>query len=736
MQNCSYLTALSTGTGDYENISGMLDRRTPVESRSRSHTPNKMPMYPTVAHSGGAKNVQHQPVAQQQAERAGRGLVAVTTSSIYSLISPMKKAVINRKQSGHMQLGRENEHMSKQLANQVSRSELSLANKSLSPHNSNSLTRDIPATAPLHHHSHSRANRGFVAAQPSSIYSNVSQSSSLTANVMPYNMAPTKKAMVTRKHSGKITSAREHEVMSRHIGNLVSWRSELSLTNEPFSSNGFLSREMPHDPPILHPRASRGIYPVTTSASFSAHNQANFGSVSLNSSPYNSLTPAKKAVLTKKYSGQISPLCRENSGATHPRFGNGLVTSLSELSLNKTFSSPSSTLSRDAPSQQQPYPLTHSRSHSQHLIKLNEVTSLSTMNGFDSNNDCNAVRAIPVGITKPTSDYHSDTSSNDCASNVWSLPHMPPNAYTSEYLANGNSVQSLNQSNKEKERIKRESLYNRTKCPKMLNQHNLRSGVNERIRVKNGSSKSSGSSCSGSSSSTLQEDLLKLINPEYLSDTVDCEASSSSGAETSTTQYSTPYSSLERSGKDGDDVILTVAQPAQVITSEPSSPSEFEKQKVVVAPLARSPISMSSINSPPPSFEPNSLPVLTESDSDTNWSNIVDSATKAMVLAQSGDKQRSSAAATLEESLAWLSEFGANLPGNHQQLPSESVKELENRVKKLQVDLVREQSEKATLEEENKNLRERNQHLLEESQTAAAQLRKFTEWFFQNINAK
>lgn len=80
----------------------------------------------------------------------------------------------------------------------------------------------------------------------------------------------------------------------------------------------------------------------------------------------------------------------------------------------------------------------------------------------------------------------------------------------------------------------------------------------------------------------------------------------------------------------------------------------------------------------------------------------------------------------LEESLAWLGEFGASgtssLP-----LPSESVKHLEKTVEKLQIDLMKEQTTNATLEEEVNKLKEENQRLQEESQTAAGE---FTFCFF------
>lgn len=97
LQNCAYLTALTSihgggsNGGDYENVAGMLaDRCTPID-RSRSHTPNmtkphKMPTtYHPPPNGMSALNVKNMQIAQQQVDHS-RGLVAVTTSSIYRFV--------------------------------------------------------------------------------------------------------------------------------------------------------------------------------------------------------------------------------------------------------------------------------------------------------------------------------------------------------------------------------------------------------------------------------------------------------------------------------------------------------------------------------------------------------------------------------------------------------------------------------------------------------------------------
>uniref|UniRef100_A0A8C6LN51 Signal induced proliferation associated 1 like 2 n=1 Tax=Nothobranchius furzeri TaxID=105023 RepID=A0A8C6LN51_NOTFU len=64
------------------------------------------------------------------------------------------------------------------------------------------------------------------------------------------------------------------------------------------------------------------------------------------------------------------------------------------------------------------------------------------------------------------------------------------------------------------------------------------------------------------------------------------------------------------------------------------------------------------------------------------------------------------------------------------------VNQLEVILRQLQHDLRKEKEDKAMLQEEVQHLRQDNLRLQEESQTSAAQLRKFTEWFFHTIDKK
>ncbi|GAA6107800.1 signal-induced proliferation-associated 1-like protein 2 isoform X1 [Tachysurus ichikawai] len=61
------------------------------------------------------------------------------------------------------------------------------------------------------------------------------------------------------------------------------------------------------------------------------------------------------------------------------------------------------------------------------------------------------------------------------------------------------------------------------------------------------------------------------------------------------------------------------------------------------------------------------------------------------------------------------------------------VNQLQDILKQLQHDLRKEKEDKAVLQVEVQHLRQDNIRLQEASQTAATQLRKFTEWFFNTI---
>lgn len=66
--------------------------------------------------------------------------------------------------------------------------------------------------------------------------------------------------------------------------------------------------------------------------------------------------------------------------------------------------------------------------------------------------------------------------------------------------------------------------------------------------------------------------------------------------------------------------------------------------------------------------------------------------------------------------------------------PAQRIQELEEKVSQLEEELAQERQESAALDTEVQRLRNENARLQEESQNAAAQLRRFTEWFFTTID--
>ncbi|CAN8000550.1 unnamed protein product, partial [Ixodes hexagonus] len=195
--------------------------------------------------------------------------------------------------------------------------------------------------------------------------------------------------------------------------------------------------------------------------------------------------------------------------------------------------------------------------------------------------------------------------------------------------------------------------------------------------VKGSSSAGSTSSGPGSGGSTLQEDLLKLIGPDYLdSDGEDTTPwCPQSAPERPRSGPATPSSSLERVGRrqglalrcrsscpsSAEDVILTTAQPAQVIACPDPSP-------------------------PPPPPPPPS------SDRGTQ-------------------------------------------PQEEKPQPQRRLHDLEERVVQLQETLAQEQHHKANLEHQVRQLRQENHRLHEQSQSASAQLKRLTDWFFGSPDA-
>lgn len=190
-----------------------------------------------------------------------------------------------------------------------------------------------------------------------------------------------------------------------------------------------------------------------------------------------------------------------------------------------------------------------------------------------------------------------------------------------------------------------------------------------------GSSAGSSAGSTGGPSSTFQEDLLRLIGPDYMEEDSDSEEAPWCPLGVSERPRSsgpaTPSSSLERAGRRqglalrchsscpsaGEDVILTTAQPAQVIACCDLTPA---------------------------------------------GGGASGSATTGSTMDATGGQKQ----------------------------PEQRLQDLEDKVVKLQETLAQEQHRKASLEHQVRQLQQENHRLHEQSESASAQLRRFTDWFF------
>ncbi|XP_064863839.1 signal-induced proliferation-associated 1-like protein 2 isoform X2 [Oncorhynchus nerka] len=141
--------------------------------------------------------------------------------------------------------------------------------------------------------------------------------------------------------------------------------------------------------------------------------------------------------------------------------------------------------------------------------------------------------------------------------------------------------------------------------------------------------------------------------------------------------------------------------------------------------------------------DPGLMP-LPDSASGLDWSHLVDAARtfedqRVASFCTMTDMQRAEALQISKELTRRVAaaEGAALEAGNNS--PSTltgKVNQLEVILRQLQYDLRKEKEDKVLLQVEVQHLRQDNMRLQEESQTSAAQLRKFTEWFFHTIDKK
>nr|XP_057914829.1 signal-induced proliferation-associated 1-like protein 2 isoform X4 [Doryrhamphus excisus] len=141
------------------------------------------------------------------------------------------------------------------------------------------------------------------------------------------------------------------------------------------------------------------------------------------------------------------------------------------------------------------------------------------------------------------------------------------------------------------------------------------------------------------------------------------------------------------------------------------------------------------------SSDPGLMP-LPDTATGLDWSHLVDAAKafedqRVASFCTMTDMQRAEALEISRELTRRVVEAeGAALGADSPSTLTGKVNQLEVILRQLQHDLRKEKEDKAMLQEEVQHLRQDNMRLQEESQTAAAQLRKFTEWFFHSIDKK
>jgi len=239
-------------------------------------------------------------------------------------------------------------------------------------------------------------------------------------------------------------------------------------------------------------------------------------------------------------------------------------------------------------------------------------------------------------------------------------------------------------------------------------------------------------------SSTLQEDLMKLISPDFEDMPPPAQPSVQDSPLSKLPKKTLSELSLmkSRSGENiaklednvSAEVSFHMARPATVIsnTSSTSSPASEAAKNIpqVRDESSRASPHVSSVHiktSPPKPAAVRTKSGVPEKEGDMDWSSLVDTATKAMF--PPNEEEGNKEATPQAESVRTVGGLG-----------EAEVRNLLERVQSLEQELDSESRRKEDLEEEVVHLREENVRLQEESKTAAQQLRRFTEWFFQTID--
>ncbi|XP_049833971.1 signal-induced proliferation-associated 1-like protein 1 isoform X1 [Schistocerca gregaria] len=269
----------------------------------------------------------------------------------------------------------------------------------------------------------------------------------------------------------------------------------------------------------------------------------------------------------------------------------------------------------------------------------------------------------------------------------------------------------------------------------------LRPGVTPRSRTDREHRASS-----GLTSSSLQEELMRLINPDY-EDNPEKEKLCVNKAEPECERERERDRDHSRDREREREVILTTARPATVISNASTASSPAPTDNKIIPrdrddsiPAYRRQITVGGTvgTGSGSKTEPLSLPLPDARQMD--WPSLVDTATRAMLHlppSEGGVGVGVGAGAELQaarngESLGhWVDDVAERLG-----LDSVRTGSTGRQGRSVQQDHRRRLSledEVRRLRDENRRLRDENRRLQEESHAAAQQLRRFTEWFFHTL---
>ncbi|GAB0093514.1 signal-induced proliferation-associated 1-like protein 1 [Sergentomyia squamirostris] len=290
--------------------------------------------------------------------------------------------------------------------------------------------------------------------------------------------------------------------------------------------------------------------------------------------------------------------------------------------------------------------------------------------------------------------------------------------------------------------------------------------------------------------SSLQEDLMKLIDPDYaqsvgdvnkelmnlekefqnsaslrnirdspntmshLMENLDLMRTKSRSREG--INFGSNYSALNALQLKQDDeksdenmeVIFTVARPATVLSSnsEGTSPALDTRRSSHKEQMRNGGEIVDEPSSHSDSSDLRHLPLLTNT-SEMNWSTLVDTATKAIMQSKALGKETPPLKCTdfldnelkMERrerevrSMVNTPEKKDDYRHSYEVSGSVSLPELQTQVSQLEDLIIQETRRRKSLECAVRRLTEENRRLQDESQAAVQQLRRFTEWFFQTI---